>query len=678
MEASGGSPVSDISQENSSSSERRIQQKLNKNTEIAWYWKFFGLGFDIFFRISPIVRHYWRPQRRDGIVKNPEVKDEIGWVELFIDLLFVAQFISLSESLAYCHFGVNEIFGFVFINFMVFFGVRQQIDEYFNRFSLPNSIGRPVMLWYSLGIFFMSINTPRGTCYGELMQTHVYNGWIVGFIMTRTTLIIMYLHVMYHDPLTRKQFSLHLILQCTVISLILVDVMAFYLSDTHKMGYGSEDRYGLIPLLCIGFLDMFSIYFKIFPIIFRKWLGLSREYIRSYLAIPENLEKMQERFGVFVSMVLGEVVLTIATQPMNRIHGPTLGDVYTLLVGAFILCGSLGMVYFEEVQRKDENVHKASKVGVVYGATWCALHSPLTYAIFIIGISLKAISYQINLYSKLEDFYYLAVLDAAIGIAHCTMVVMSSLHVGIVGERYDKPIWAWNRYSWWNLVRLIIALMHFCISPAYHVYDWRNQIKYVPFIHSIIIAFHRLLLKFNKHMNKDKILLAKRFKEDLLGDNLHGNFSEIGSHRGSMMTQEEERRRRKHLGQSMGALHGEISHDKNPTDNYVITKGKSTSRFRKSQVEYLAEKGDERIKSTARRELLDRWEQESRIMSKTSKEIELGDMESGKNKKTDQVKEIRFVNNESESPLHMNNSEEMNKIVHVIDSDDEDDVDYIG
>ena len=432
--------------------------------------------------IRPKPRQRWS-EDRTRVIHEIQESSSVGWVELFIDLLYVAQFLLLGHRLYYCtkdkSMQLSEIFGWIFVSFALFWGSRVAIDEFYNKFELPKDFGRLLMLWYTLGIFYMTFNSAYEYCNSEENPRSINVGFIFGLLITRFTLILLYGDVVRTFPEAQKQFSIHLIMQSIIIFLALLTLCVLDYSNV---------VYGLI--LTAAILDTFQVIIKAAP----AFLISDKDVLSKFYYFPIDIEKTQERHGIFIIMVIGEAIITIS-EGFER--DENLDEMYTYTTGAFLLCCAIAGIYFEEVHANEHDQHVALRNNAITGSLWTTLHMPLSFVIFLIGISIKLL-YKDLKFSDDEDYSWLDVkaLDITVGICHMIMIFMTSLHTNVIGNRIDLPDYYINKTWWWHIFHILIACNHFWVANAFK--QMNTNPKWITIVHAIIFFAHRLFLDLNK------------------------------------------------------------------------------------------------------------------------------------------------------------------------------------
>lgn len=120
------------------------------------------MGLFTTFYEAPSPNQVW-VQNKDGkrVVKFRKHHEE-SWVELFIDLIYVGLFITLSLSFKECSLkdGISlELMVSSATLILLMFTFRISIDSYSNRFFSDDLFGRLLYLSYGYGLAFMVLNT---------------------------------------------------------------------------------------------------------------------------------------------------------------------------------------------------------------------------------------------------------------------------------------------------------------------------------------------------------------------------------------------------------------------------------------------------------------------------------------------------------------------------------------
>ena len=435
-------------------------------------------------KTPPVIRQFWSSDRQTVIINDTEPVEDIGWVEYFIDLIYVALFIHATKVMKQCGAGDTNVTKWAFMGITFFWSLRYQIDEYFIYFALPKSVSRPIMMFYCLGIYMILSNSHVEVCSADATQVEV--AFVAtGFIITRLVLLLMYVHAVIHHPLTTKQFSIHIGIQGFAIFSVIISQIA-------SPGFKSLES-AFIFVFC---MDFFNIFIKRAPILFMEPLNVSRDFLLSYVAVPNDVWKAEERHGIFILMAIGEVIITSMSAEGKELDADARYHMYSLFYGSFFVCVVFAMDYFEEVFRSEHNTHVAMTASTAGGCLWETLHCPLAFVILLMGVGLKVCMYDVSNYGELHNPFYMELTGTAIGCGHLIMITMIGLHTLFIHERQDKKKWKWDRYPWFLCVRFALASLHFIVKPAFYSNDSEESL--FMFVHAAILCSHRVLKFINE------------------------------------------------------------------------------------------------------------------------------------------------------------------------------------
>ena len=248
---------------------------------------------------------------KTGIVHVGEEHNE-PWISLFIDLVYVAMNINLANMIKNCGSSNLRVICTSVLIIVIMFNSRMSIDEFSNRFFANDIFNRMVYYVYTFGVYIMTMNivtvqSESSGSYGRLLYTdfdlhncemapEYVDGFAIGFIITRFSLVVLYSMVCYDDPKAQEQFMVVLIRN--LLSL-LVMVLMF-----------SQDNF-LATLLTVAIIE--GVGHVAIPTLYshsNKWV-FSR-FLPSYkYHFPLDIYEVQHRLGIFIMMVLGEAVIQL-------------------------------------------------------------------------------------------------------------------------------------------------------------------------------------------------------------------------------------------------------------------------------------------------------------------------------------------------------------------------------
>ena len=237
---------------------------------------------------------------------------------MFIDLVYVAMFMSVGYILEYCG-SAAEVMDLAFCLFAVMFISRLAIDEYSNRFFRDDIFHRLVYFVYTYGVFIMTLNinytysghrlladssldhNAVGLC--PYVKTY-WNGFAYGFFITRGSLVLLYTMVSYQNKDARMQFGLAIFRHTISILIVAANLnheKRFYIS--------------YYPAIAV------EVFFHVLPQI----LGIIKEMkVQHQLPIfldnltnstyPMDIYEYQARLGIFYMMTLGESIIQLLSR----------------------------------------------------------------------------------------------------------------------------------------------------------------------------------------------------------------------------------------------------------------------------------------------------------------------------------------------------------------------------
>jgi hypothetical protein len=112
-----------------------------KNNEVIFNW--------------PMPRQEWITGK---FIEHHEKNDE-GWVELFIDLIYVVLLSSLSNQFESVESASVQLFFKVSLSFWIICLTRQAIDEYSNRFYCHDFVQKCIYFVYTIAVFIQASAT---------------------------------------------------------------------------------------------------------------------------------------------------------------------------------------------------------------------------------------------------------------------------------------------------------------------------------------------------------------------------------------------------------------------------------------------------------------------------------------------------------------------------------------
>ena len=358
--------------------------------------------------------------------------EEETWLQLFIDLIFVAFFMTLGKGIAYCETYENEkeadVLGAAGLLFLLLFSLRYDIDMYANRFHSRDLVTRILYFIFTCGVVIMSLhiyktNSSNACPYLGLQA----KAELVGFILAYASIVALNGIAIYKNPRTQPQLGLEYFFSLLYLFFALVIVVPIpndYLINFFRV------TVPLNYLFRTEFLGQFirpSFNKYLGPYLFVKDHGpldMQREII------PLNIHVHQVRLCMFVMIATGEGMIQII-YPSLPSDLSYVDRIYMFVISCVVILFSLAMLYADAVVRDPHHSdHAMKRDGKIAGVIWTFSHAILGYFMFLTGIAIElaiALVYQ----NKPIDHSYDTLLGVCIGSATLTMTLMRSTHKGI-------------------------------------------------------------------------------------------------------------------------------------------------------------------------------------------------------------------------------------------------------
>lgn len=310
----------------------------------------------------------------DGAAEVITFNSEEPWINGFVDLIYVATIMKISEVLYECG-NFIEVWIMAAVYFALMFMTRHNIDMFSVCMKATDLHHRLVFLLYCLGVFLMTLNIAQRhvhghgddhgsgheyssygshgeTSYGSHGETsgtdHSYNshysshsstshhrmlftsegppnylgnchfeqdyvyGFAAGFVFTRLAMVCLYLISIYRSH-SRENVTQHILKLVPCLCSLIVMCFAF----------GGLSPY--IIFAVAGFIEMIV-----------TWIP---QLFVAVHAIPKA-EVIQERLGLFFMLVLGEAMIGML-KPAYDIYNTR--EAYVDLIFSFFLMFSMGM-----------------------------------------------------------------------------------------------------------------------------------------------------------------------------------------------------------------------------------------------------------------------------------------------------------------------------------------------
>jgi low temperature requirement protein LtrA len=476
-------------QAGTSKADRVHAPRLSKNFDDKSLYGVIGRFFT-----APCPRQVWGPDGESVAMDCPE----IGWMELFLDLVFVGYFVILAKGVEYCDdFDADGVL-FCFGHFVLLWGTRNVLDVYLNRFSLSHNLTMCVFFLFTGGMVMMSINTGYTACTIDDEPLWVLQSFVFGLVMSRLTVLGLCVYTYYHNRELLGDVVFDgamIVVQCTLMIASVYNTDIFYIA--------------------VGVDFMFCPLELIFNSAARY---LSRAWKRS--PHPVNHSATQERQAIWVVLVLGETIICIAKVSPENVSDRLI-DMYVYTIGTAVMMFAIGGAYFETCcvhEHGTERVH-ALRRNKWAGAFWICCHAAVSFFVFLIGPLTSLIlrefensdekdipgesrhdrhisehQFESEQEDKILEFAnYRSVVLCTI---HFMLILMSRAHENFIHPTAGLSEWRLDAKPWYVVVEVAFAMLHLAVAAGVerHGIDIHSYETWTPLIHTLIFVGPRLIV----------------------------------------------------------------------------------------------------------------------------------------------------------------------------------------
>ena len=287
-----------------------------------------------------------RPWQRP-VLRGGEGHRQVGWLELFFDLIFVVIVSVLAGDLAH-HLSADGVLRFVLL-FLGVFWAWNAVTFYTERFESDGLDSR-------LFTFLAIVAVTGLAVWGEDGLGHDYLGFALSYAVLRALNIVLWLRAGHHNPPFRPAARAFMTGFAVAFALILV---SFFVGDTLRMVL-----WGVAVVLDIS------------------TPALSERTQRNLPQISRD--KYPERFGLFTMIILGEVVASVIG---GLVEVNSAGE-FTLATGVNAVLGlaiGFGMwwVYYDFIARRP------FRPSFPVSLTWVYLHFFVFIGVVAVGVAVE-------------------------------------------------------------------------------------------------------------------------------------------------------------------------------------------------------------------------------------------------------------------------------------------------
>ena len=364
----------------------------------------------------------------DKIITHHE---EETWLQLFIDLIIVAFFMTLGKGIDYCEgdedASESKVLGAAGLLFLLMFMLRYDIDLYANRFHSRDLMTRALYLMFTIGVVILALHVYRT----DLSDACPFMGAqrkavLVGYIVAQASIVILNAIAIYHNPKTQPQIGFEFF--SSVLYLLFALVTVGPIEDGKVVNFFRV----VVPVNYLLRMEFFGRYLRPYfntylgPYIFMGDCGpleLERDII------PLNLHVHQVRLCMFTMIATGEgmIQLIYPSLPSDTSY---IDRIYLFDISCVVILFCLSMLYADAVIRDVHHTEHAMKRDEkISGAIWTYSHAVLGFFIFLTGINIE-LAIGLVYANKPIDHSYDTLLGVCLGSATLVMTGMRATHKG--------------------------------------------------------------------------------------------------------------------------------------------------------------------------------------------------------------------------------------------------------
>ncbi|MFZ4814515.1 MAG: low temperature requirement protein A [Phototrophicaceae bacterium] len=285
------------------------------------------------------------PRPFGGVTFHRHTLRNISWLELYYDLIYVATFIQIGNFLSK-HVDLNGFTEFLIMLTAVWWA-WSGTTFFQNRFVADDWQHRLLVFLQIFGVAALGISV--SDAFGDL-----YIQFTVAYVLTRVLLVIMYLRMARLDPPSAS------------------------LSNDYAIAFGVGGALWLASLLLplgyhwVGWIAAIVVELVI-PIV-------PRMAAHQQLA-PIDPHHLEERFGIFTIIVLGEAFVKVLDDAQGTVLGP---DQFIFSVFGLVVTFALWWLYFTDTVDHGVDFKQAWRAPV-----WFYGHLPLAAGLVTFGVAAK-------------------------------------------------------------------------------------------------------------------------------------------------------------------------------------------------------------------------------------------------------------------------------------------------
>ncbi|CAM2007686.1 low temperature requirement protein A [Acanthopleuribacter pedis] len=276
------------------------------------------------------------------------MEKRVGWLELFYDLIFVASFIQLGNTLSE-YVSIERFFGFIAL-FTPIWIVWYGFTHFANRFDVDDFLHRSIVYCQMFAVGAMAVTVPQALRGEHQLFAYAYAG-------AQFCIFLMYLRCRFHQKEGRETTTHWALVWLAGTLLWLISA---WLPTPYAYG-----AWVLGLLLVIG--------------------SPLRRSVRAFeMRYPVDLEHLSERYGLMTIIVLGEsFVKMLGGLVANEPSLPALAHASFALI---VTC-ALWWIYFDDIADS-----RLRRFPFAY-PLWLFGHLPLHCGTIAVGVGLQKVIY---------------------------------------------------------------------------------------------------------------------------------------------------------------------------------------------------------------------------------------------------------------------------------------------
>lgn len=312
------------------------------------------------------ARSHPRQFYMNDILYRESASRKVSWDELFLDLLYV----SIVSRLA----GVVKINGIDWLSlndfYLVFVPVYlswNTIVLYINRYSRNDTFDR-LLLYFSMALAFgMGLNAEYAFVENSTQNTG--NVFIATYLIMRAIYLFIYILYGYWAPEFAKANFFFSVLPPIVASI------PFFVSI-------------FFPVTSEGLLARRILWWMAYLFDIALFLGalkaaeVYRQYFKFRVAL--NIEHWVERMGLWIIIVLGEIIVSILWSSTS----PSFSFLYVDTILSLVVAVSIEWLYFYLIDGYSGKFTHPIRARSLLGLFWSLLHTPFSAAIVAAGVGI--------------------------------------------------------------------------------------------------------------------------------------------------------------------------------------------------------------------------------------------------------------------------------------------------